>query len=174
MNEAETYLVETIKSFRGLKSNATKAIEQITDEELHYRPDPESNTVSIIIHHMAGNMLSRFTEFLTTDGEKEWRKRDEEFENTFYSRDDVIKLWDKGWDCLLKTLESLTVDDLTKKVFIRGESHTVIRALLRQLAHYAYHTGQIVYICKHLRSKEFKSLSIPRGQSGNYIPEKRS
>ena len=158
----EVYLLETLKSLKGLKSNAEGAIAQISDEELHYFPDTESNNVAIIMKHMAGNMVSRFTDFLTTDGEKKWRDRDQEFVDESKSREELFKLWNKGWDILLKTISDLKSEDLLKIVTIRGEEHTIIRALNRQLAHYAYHTGQIVYLCKHIRTSEFQSLSIPR------------
>jgi hypothetical protein len=173
MNISELYLLETLKSFKGLKSNAEKAIEQINDNQMHFHPDEESNSVAVIMHHMAGNMLSRFTDFLTTDGEKEWRDRDSEFIDDNSDKKKIFSLWNKGWDCLLSTLQSLKPEDLDKTVYIRGEEHTVIRALQRQLAHYAYHTGQIVFLCKQIRKSEFKSLTIPRGQSKSFVPEGR-
>ena len=163
MNEvAETYILETIKSFRGLKSISEKAIDQIGDEEMHYCPDSESNSIAIMIKHLAGNMLSRFTDFLTTDGEKEWRNRDSEFIDDGKSREELFEFWNKGWSLLFEVLSELTTDDLLKIVTIRREEHTVLRALHRQLTHYGYHTGQIVYLCKHIRSTDFQSLSIPR------------
>lgn len=158
----ETYLLEIIKSLRGLKSNAEKAIEQINEEEMHFSPDKESNSVALIMKHMSGNMLSRFTDFLTTDGEKEWRNRDMEFVDEGKTRSEIFEHWNNGWTLLLHTVSGLKPEDLLKPVFIRGEEHTVLRALQRQLVHYAYHTGQIVYLCKHIRSTDFKSLSIPR------------
>jgi hypothetical protein len=165
MNEvAETYLLETIKSLRGLKSNCEKAIAQINDEELHFQSDPESNSVAIIMKHLAGNMLSRFTDLLTSDGEKEWRKRDQEFIDENLAREKLTDLWNRGWNCLFDALEKLSPGDLLKIILIRSEEHTVIRALNRQLVHYAYHAGQIVYICKQIRKSEFKSLSIPRSK----------
>jgi hypothetical protein len=160
----ENYLLETIKSFKGLKSTAEKAIAQISDEELHYFPDTESNNVAIIMKHMAGNMISRFTDFLTTDGEKVWRKRDGEFIDEGKNREELFEIWNKGWQVLFETLSLLTADDLLKIVTIRREEYTVIRALQRQLSHYGYHTGQIVYLCKHIRSTGFQSLSIPRNK----------
>lgn len=165
---ASVYLLECLKSFRGLKSNAEKAMEQVTDQELHVQPDSESNSISVIVKHMAGNMRSRFTEFLTTDGEKPNRDRDAEFIDSFNSRDELMKDWNNGWNCVFETLQSLKAEDLDKTVFIRGEAHSVLRAIQRQLVHYAYHTGQIVYLCKHIRSESFTSLSIPRGQSSAF------
>ena len=171
MSVDELYLLETIKSLRGLRSLSEKAIEQISDEELHYSPDPESNSVAIIMKHIAGNMLSRFTDFLTTDGEKQWRKRDSEFLEDKISRMKIFEFWNQGWNCTIEAVKNLYPADLNKIIFIRDEEHTVMRALQRQLVHYAYHTGQIVYLCKQIRKSGFKSLSIPRGQSENYIPQ---
>ena len=141
MTIATTYLEECTKSFHGLKSNAEKAMNQLSDAELHSAPDPESNSVVILVKHMAGNMISRFTNFLTTDGEKPDRNRDGEFIDDFKSREALMEFWDSGWTCLFDALSSLTEDDLLKTVTIRNEPHTVVRALQRQLVHYAYHTG---------------------------------
>ena len=159
---AELYLLETLKNLKGLKSIAEKAISQISKEELHYSPDKESNSVAIIMKHLAGNMLSRFTKFLTTDGEKEWRNRDQEFIDDSSTYEELFETWNKGWDCLFESLSKLQPEDLSKFIYIRGEEHTVLRALNRQLVHYAYHTGQIIYICKLIRKSDFQSLSIPR------------
>jgi uncharacterized damage-inducible protein DinB len=169
MNINRTFLEESIKSFRGLKSNAEKAIEQISDAEMHWSYNEESNSVVIIVKHMAGNMISRWTDFLTTDGEKPDRNRDGEFEDDFKSRELVMNYWNRGWKIFLDTLNSLGDDDLEKTVYIRKEPHTVIRAIQRQLAHYAYHTGQIVYLAKQIKGKDFKTLSIARGESLKYV-----
>ncbi len=166
---AELYLLESLKSFKGLKSNTEKAMQQISDSQFHEQPYEESNNVAIIVKHMAGNMLSRFTDFLTSDGEKPDRNRDGEFQDTFSTRKDLLDYWEKGWTCLFNTLQALGPDDLEKIVLIRNEEHTVLRALQRQLSHYAYHSGQIVFLCKHLKQKEFKSLSIPKGESSKYV-----
>ncbi len=172
MNEISVlYLTESIKSFKGLKSNSEKAFSQISDSEFHFLPAPDSNSVAIIIKHLAGNMISRFTDFLTTDGEKPGRNRDEEFIDSFQSREEILAVWEKGWQCLFNAISSLKEDDLTKTIYIRNEAHTVIRAIHRQLTHYAYHCGQIVFLCKQIRSEQFKSLSIPRGESGKYQNE---
>ena len=171
MSGEELYLLETIKSLRGIKSLAEKAIEQISEEELHYSPDSESNSVAIIMKHISGNMLSRFTDFLTSDGEKSWRKRDNEFIDEKLSRDGILEFWNRGWECVLNAVKDLKPEDLASKVFIRDEEHTVMRALQRQLVHYSYHTGQIVYLCKQIRKSEFHTLSISRGQSENYTPQ---
>lgn len=165
MNEnlGKHYLENSIHEFRKLKDLGDKSFNQIKDEDFFWSPDEESNSIAIIVRHLSGNMISRWTDFLTTDGEKKDRKRDEEFERIFYTdKDDVISRWEKGWNRLFKTLESLNEDDLLKEVKIRKEPHTVIQAINRQLTHYAYHIGQIVYISKHLESSNWKSLSIPR------------
>ena len=169
MNPGELFLEESIKSFKGLKSNAEKATEQLSDQELHWSFNEESNSIAIVMKHLAGNMLSRWTDFLTTDGEKPNRNRDGEFEDDFTSRAQLMEFWNKGWKVLTDTLNGLSEDDLLKTVTIRNEPHTVIRAIQRQLAHYAYHCGQIVYVAKQLRGKEFKTLSIPRGESAKYV-----
>lgn len=164
---AELYLLETLKSLKGLKSSAEKAISQISNEELHFSPDKESNSVAIIMKHLAGNMVSRFTNFLTTDGEKEWRKRDQEFIDENKTHEELFDLWNNGWECLFEALSKLQPEELSKLIYIRGEEHTVLRALNRQLVHYAYHTGQIIYICKQIRKSDFQSLSIPRSKPDN-------
>ncbi len=165
MNEnlGKHYLENSIHEFRKLKDLGDKSFNQIKDEDFFWSPDEESNSIAIIVRHLSGNMISRWTDFLTTDGEKKNRKRDEEFERIFYTdKDDVISRWEKGWKRLFKTMDSLTDKDLLKEVKIRNEPHTVIQAINRQLTHYAYHIGQIVYISKHLESSNWKSLSIPR------------
>lgn len=158
----ELYLLELLKSLKGLKSVSEKAIEQISGEEMHFQPDPESNSVAIVMKHLAGNMISRFTDFLTSDGEKTWRNRDEEFVDDSKTEEELFAFWNKGWKCLIDAVTSLNSDDLLKSVYIRGEEHSVLRALQRQLVHYSYHTGQIVFLCKQIRSTGFKTLSMPR------------
>jgi hypothetical protein len=146
-----------------MKTLAERAIEQASDEDLNVRLDPESNSIAVIMRHMAGNLRSRFTDFLTTDGEKPDRNRDAEFElDGPLSRVQVMSDWESGWDRLFEALERLTADDLLRDVYIRGERHSVIQALDRQMTHHAYHVGQIVFLAKHFRSSEWKSLSIPR------------
>ena len=168
MSVSKVFLEESIKSFHGLKSNAEKALVQLADSDLHYQPDPESNSIVIIMKHLAGNMLSRFTDFLTTDGEKPGRNRDNEFIDDFTSLEQLMNYWNEGWTCLFKALDELKEDDLLKTVYIRNEPHTVIRAMQRQLSHYAYHCGQIVFLAKQIKSKDFKTLSIARGKSNEY------
>ncbi len=170
MTTGQIFLEESIKSFRGLKSNAEKAIEQLSDADLHWAYDSESNSIVIIMKHLAGNMVSRWTDFLTTDGEKADRNRDGEFEDDFKSREQLMQYWNHGWKIFLETLNGLNEEDLLKIVYIRKEAHTVVRAIQRQLSHYAYHCGQIVYVAKQIKGKEFKTLSIARGESSKFEP----
>jgi hypothetical protein len=166
---AKEYLTESIKSFHGLKSNAEKAIAQLDEIDLHYQPNTESNSIAIIMKHLAGNMLSRFTDFLTSDGEKPDRNRDSEFIDDFISGNELINFWNKGWNCIFKALEELKEEHLLQTVYIRNEPHTVLRAIQRQLAHYAYHCGQIVFLAKQIKGSAFKTLSIVRGHSNDFI-----
>jgi len=160
------YLDEVRRQFRGHKRLAEGAIAQLKDEELFLTIDSESNSVAILVKHMAGNMRSRFTDFLTTDGEKPDRNRDQEFEiSSATTRADVMRWWEEGWARVVSAIESLKPEDLMRAVTIRGEPHTVLQAINRQLSHYAYHVGQIVFLSKHFRSNEWQSLSIPRGKS---------
>ena len=131
-------------------------------------PTSESNSIAIIVQHLAGNMISRFTNFLTEDGEKEWRQRDDEFEVHNYSKHQVIDLWNKGWECCFNALESLTENDLETIIYIRKEPLSVVDAINRQLAHYPYHIGQIIFIGRMIKNKDWKNLSIPKGQSQQY------
>jgi len=166
---AAHYLNEASRQFRGHKRLAEGAIAQVKDEELFVTLDAEANSVAIIIKHMAGNMRSRFTDFLATDGEKPDRHRDQEFELTDHpSREEIMRWWEQGWASVFSALDSVKPQDLMRTVTIRAEPHTVLQAINRQVAHYAYHVGQIVFLAKHLRSKEWKSLSVPRGQSEEF------
>jgi hypothetical protein len=151
-----------------------KAMAQTTDEGLFVQPDNESNSIAIIVNHLAGNMLSRWTDFMTTDGEKEWRNRDEEFENILDSREMLMNRWNAGWECLENALNSITTADLDKIIYIRNEGHNVSEAILRQLAHYPYHIGQMVFLAKMLSYGNWKSLSIPKNASSGYNQEKFS
>ncbi len=162
------YLATVIRRVKYYKELGEKALEQLDEKDLHFHPNEESNSIAIIVQHLAGNMLSRFTNFLTEDGEKEWRRRDDEFEIHPYSKQQVMALWEKGWRCFLDTIGSLTKDDLLKTIYIRKEPMTVIDAINRQLAHYPHHIGQILFIGKLIKGKEWKSLSIPKGQSMQY------
>ena len=170
MNDvASHYLDEAHRQMRGHKRLAEGAMAQLKDHELFLTLDPESNSIAIIVKHMAGNMRSRFTDFLTTDGEKPDRNRDQEFElGPSTTRADLTKMWEEGWTRVFTAIETLKPEDVMRKVTIRGEPHTVLQAINRQIAHYAYHTGQIVFVAKHIRSSKWKSLSIPRGKSEDY------
>jgi hypothetical protein len=171
MSAGKIFIEETIKSFKGMKSNVEKALEQLNDTEIHWSLNEESNSIAIIMKHVAGNMISRWTDFMTTDGEKENRNRDDEFIDEFSSRPQLMDYWNKGWQVTLDSLTSLTENDLEKTIYIRKEPHTVVRAMQRSLAHIAYHCGQIVYLAKQMKGKDFKSLSIPRGESSKYVTE---
>ncbi len=159
------YLVSSRKQFRYYKSLGDKAMEQVSENGMHWKYNNESNSIAVIIRHIAGNSLSRWTDFLTTDGEKEWRDRDDEFENEILTKDELLALWEKGWQCLFDAIDPLVDSDLLHIVYIRNESHTVIEAINRQLAHIPYHVGQIVFIAKILLDRNWKSLTIPKGQS---------
>jgi hypothetical protein len=159
-------LDDSRKAMRAYKKLAEKALDQLKDDEYFVTLDEESNSVAVVMKHMAGNMFSRWTDFLTTDGEKPNRNRDYEFvilANT--SKNDVRDYWERGWQCVFAALDPLQIEDLDKRVFIRGEEHTIVQAINRQLMHYAYHIGQIVYLAKHFRSTDWSSLSIPRNRS---------
>ncbi|MFZ0419655.1 MAG: DUF1572 family protein [Candidatus Sulfotelmatobacter sp.] len=166
---ATHYIDEARRQFRGNKRLAEAAVAQLKDEDLFVTLDPESNSVAILVKHLAGNMRSRFTDFLTTDGEKPNRFRDQEFElNAATTRADVLRWWEEGWAQVFATLDALKPEDVMRTVTIRGEPHTVLQAINRQIAHYASHTGQIIFLSKHLRSNDWKTLSIPRGKSEDY------
>ena len=169
MGDQDAHLLEIcIARFRGLKLLADKALAQVEDEQLHEVPAPDTNSIAVIMKHMAGNMRSRWTDFLTSDGEKPWRKRDREFEETGRSREEVEADWESGWACLFSALEGLGPEDLGRQVTIRTEPHSVIEALLRQLSHYGYHVGQIVYVAHMLRGEGWETLSVARGASEGF------
>jgi uncharacterized damage-inducible protein DinB len=160
------YLEETSRSLRGIKRHADTAMAQLSDEQFFAAPDRESNSVAIIVKHIAGNMRSRFTDFLTTDGEKPDRNRDQEFiVATGATRAEILGVWEKYWQLVLDTVQTLTPDDLTRQVTIRSEPHTVLQAVNRQLAHYSHHVGQIVFLAKHLKGADWATLSVSKGQS---------
>jgi uncharacterized damage-inducible protein DinB len=173
---AKHFLEDALTNFRAYKKLAEKALAQVSDEEFFLSLDEEGNSIAVIIKHMAGNMLSRWTDFLNSDGEKPDRNRDMEFVVAQgAARGDLLALWERGWACLFGALEPLTPSDFSRKVLIRGEEHSIVEAVTRQLTHYAYHTGQIVFLAKHFRSAEWKSLSIPRNRSAEfnaYLTEK--
>jgi uncharacterized damage-inducible protein DinB len=160
-----SYLEDSKTLFRQYKKLGDGAIEQVTDEQLFAVFDEEMNSIAILVKHMAGNMRSRWTDFLTSDGEKPGRNRDSEFEEPPQNREALLRLWGEGWSLLFKALESLRDEDLDRTVSIRGEAHSVMQAIHRQIAHYAYHSGQIVFLAKQLQHRNWKSLSVPRGKS---------
>ena len=168
------YLESIKKQFEFYKLLGEKTIGQLPDEKLYWQYNKESNSIAIIVKHLWGNMLSRWTDFLTSDGEKQWRERDAEFENNINSREELLAKWDEGWKCLFDAINPLTNEDLEKEIFIRNMGHSVTEAINRQLAHYAYHVGQIVFIGKMICNEDWVSLSIPRGDSKNYNEEKFS
>jgi Protein of unknown function (DUF1572) len=160
-----SYLEDSLSLFRYYKKLCEGAMEQVTDEQLLTVLDPEMNSIAVIVKHMVGNMRSRWTDFLTSDGEKLDRNRDSEFVEPPSSREDLMKSWENGWNCVFAALEPLSDADVTRTVTIRGEPHSVMQAINRQIAHYAYHCGQIVLLAKHFRQDEWKSLSVPRNRS---------
>ncbi len=168
------YLDSVKKQFEYYKSLGDKTFEQLPDNALFWQYNEESNSIAIIVKHLWGNMLSRWTDFLTTDGEKDNRNRDSEFENDIKSRTDLLEKWNTGWTCLFSALNDLTENDLDKIIYIRNQGHTVLEAINRQLAHYPYHVGQIVFIGKMIANNNWKSLSIPKGNSKVYNDEKFS
>lgn len=169
-----SYLESTKKQFLYYKLLGEKAMDQLQPEQLFVSVTEDTNSIATIIKHISGNMLSRWTDFLTTDGEKEWRNRDAEFENTIKTKEELLKVWNDGWDCFLNTLNSLTPNQLTDIIYIRNEGHTVVEAINRQLAHYPYHIGQIVFYAKMLKKEDWTSLSIPKNNSKNYNADKFS
>jgi len=168
MNMLSVYLPGVILNFRTYKALADKTISQLEDAEINIAQDEHSNSMALLVKHMHGNMISRWTDFLTTDGEKPDRHRDSEFEGELKDKAALIKLWEAGWDCMFHTLESLKEEDLRKTIYIRGEAHTVMEAINRQMMHYAYHVGQMVYLGKLIRGGTWHSLSIPKGKSEEF------
>ena len=171
-SNGNNYLSSVKNLFRYYKTLGDRTLEKLNEEQIHWQYNQESNSVAIIIKHIAGNSLSRWTDFLTTDGEKPWRDRDQEFEDPLSSKEDLLALWDKGWQCIYNSIDALTEDDLMRTVYIRKESHTVIEAINRQLAHIPYHVGQIIYIAKMVAVENWSSLTIPKGQSKAFNDEK--
>ncbi len=166
---AQHYLTDALQTFRDQKKLAERAFAQTSDEDFFRTIDKESNSIAINMQHMAGNMLSRWTDFLTTDGEKPNRERDLEFVIVADTvKADLLAYWEKGWQCVFAAIEPLGHEDLLRVVLIRGQEHTVLQAINRQIAHYAYHTGQIVYLAKHFKSSEWQSLSVPRNKSAEF------
>ena len=170
----KSYLTSIIKQFQYYKSLGDKTFKNLSFEEMQKEFAKDSNSISIIVKHLAGNMLSRWTNFLTEDGEKEWRQRDMEFVDSFTSKDDIVEYWNKGWKCFFEAITSLEEKDLEYIVYIRNQGHTVTEAINRQLAHYSYHVGQIVFLGKLIKGEQWTSLSIPKGNSSSYNKDKFS
>ncbi len=170
MNET-IFLKSAIQQFHDYKLLGEKTFAQVDEAGFHYQPNAITNSIAINITHLHGNMLSRWTNFLTEDGEKDWRQRDDEFEIHTYSKEKLVQLWEEGWQPVFKTLESLEPADLEKTIYIRTQPLIVIEAIHRQLTHYAYHVGQIVMLGKIIKGTEWKNLSIPKGESGKFNVE---
>jgi len=166
--DAQLFLDSITKHFRGQKTTADKAIAQLSDEQLRRPLDENTNSVAVIMKHVGGNLRSRFTDFLTTDGDKPDRNRDGEFIDDFPSRDAILQHWERGWSTLFDALAALTADDLTKTITIRGEPHSVVDALHRSLAHNGYHAGQIVQLARYLAKDRWETITIPRGGSEEF------
>ena len=166
------YIDSSRKQFEYYKLLGEKTFSQLSDEQLFWLSDDEANSISIIVKHLHGNMLSRWTDFLTSDGEKVWRKRDSEFEQGVIDRSSLLSLWEKGWACVFQALDSVNETNADTVVYIRNQGHSIMEAVNRQLAHYSYHVGQIVFIGRMLKGKDWSSLSIPRGNSNAYNQEK--
>ena len=169
-----TYLPSVKKQFRYYKSLGERSFSQIGDKDLFWQAHSDSNSIAIIVHHLSGNMLSRWTNFLTEDGEKEWRQRDLEFEDVIHSRAELLKKWEEGWSCLFQALETIHEGNFGQEILIRNQPHSVVEAINRQLAHYAYHIGEIVFISKMRKGKDWVSLTIPKGQSDAFNADKFS
>jgi hypothetical protein len=168
LKNTTSYIEDSLSLLRYYKNLAERAMEQVTDQQLLTALDAEMNSIAVTVKHMAGNMRSRWTDFLTSDGEKPDRDRDSEFVEPPSRREDLLKMWEDGWQCVFGALEPLSDADMARTVTIRGEAHSVMQAVNRQLAHYAYHCGQIVFLAKHFSHQHWKSLSVPRNKSGEF------
>jgi len=176
MEATNSYLESVKKQFLYYKTLGEKAMEQLEPEQLFVAINEDTNSIATIVKHLSGNMLSRWTDFLTADGEKEWRNRDSEFDSCFHGNDkkELLATWDKGWECFFDALNGLQTEQLSEIIYIRNEGHTVIEAINRQLAHYPYHIGQIIFYAKMLKESEWTSLSIPKNKSNSYNSDKFS
>ncbi len=170
----EGYIYSATKQFEYYKTLGDKTFAQLNEHDLFWQYNEQSNSIAITVNHLWGNMMSRWTDFLNSDGEKEWRNRDLEFETIIKSREELLKKWVEGWQCLFSALESINEDNFDTKIFIRNQSHSIVEAVNRQMMHYAYHVGQIVYIGRMAKGKEWQSLSIPKGASKDFNKEKFS
>jgi hypothetical protein len=168
----QNFLESSIKLFQYYKSLAEKAMAQLSDDQVMQKPNDASNSIALIVHHLSGNMLSRFTDFLTSDGEKPWRNREAEFSESYPDKAAMMEAWEKGWACLFAALKGLQPEDMSKVIYIRNEGQTILEAIQRQLAHYASHVGQILYQAKNIKGHSFQSLSIPKGGSADFNKDK--
>lgn len=168
MTNSSSIFKEIIQGFHKMKGLGDKTMEQLSFEELTFQLDKEDNSIAIIVKHMWGNMLSRWTHFLTEDGEKTFRDRDNEFVDNLNSKEEIIQLWEEGWQCLFDALNEINEENISSTVYIRKEAHTVTQAVLRQYSHYSYHIGQMVQLGKHIKQENWKSLSIPKGKSNDF------
>jgi len=172
MESTTAYLESVKKQFLYYKTLGEKAMAQLEAQQLFTSVNDDTNSIAVIVQHLSGNMLSRWTDFLTTDGEKDWRNRDDEFENILETKEEILKIWNDGWRCFFDAINSLKPEQLSEIIYIRNEGHTVVGAINRQLAHYPYHIGQIVFYAKMLKKSDWESLSIPRNKSNSYNAEK--
>jgi len=170
----ENYLNSIKKQFTYYKILGDKTFEQLDESDFFWQHNPESNSIAITVNHISGNMKSRWTDFLTTDGEKEWRNRDSEFENIIKTKDELLTKWNEGWGCLFTALNAINEANFEQEIFIRNQSHSIIEAINRQLAHYSYHIGQIVYLGRMIKGHSWISLSLPKGKSVEYNKAKFS
>ncbi len=166
------YLESARKQFKYYKMLGDKTIDRLTEEEILWQYNEESNSIAIIVNHLWGNMMSRWTNFLTEDGEKSWRNRDREFEDVIRTKAELEAKWEEGWGCLFDALDTLNEDKFNQLIYIRNQGHTIVEAINRQITHYAYHVGQMVFLAKIIKGSAWESLSIPRGQSTTYNKEK--
>jgi hypothetical protein len=169
-----SYLPSIRKQFEYYKSLGDRTFKQLSEEELFWQSDVEANSIAILVKHLVGNMLSRWTNFLTEDGEKSWRDRDDEFVDSYQTKDDILTAWEQGWNCLFTALDALNDNQLESVVYIRNMGHTVVEAINRQLCHYSYHVGQIVLLGRMQKKEQWTSLSVPKGASKNYNADKFS
>jgi len=174
MSTARNFLDSSLLLYRYYKKLGEGVLRQLNEDELKRAPDPESNSIAVIVKHLHGNMRSRFTDFLTSDGEKLWRERDDEFVHSLDSKESILQAWEEGWQVVFEAVENLQAEDVGKIVYIRNQGHTVLEAMQRQLGHYAYHIGQMVFWAKHLKGDDWESLSVPKGKSKAFNAEKFS
>lgn len=168
MSFSKDFIESLVSEFRRYKTLGEKTFAQLSDDEIHWRNDTNDNSIAIIVKHIAGNMLSRWTNFLTEDGEKNWRHRETEFENPPTTKAEMIAAWEKGWNCLFEALDMVNKENFNQKIKIRNEEHSILEAVQRQLGHYANHVGQIVYVGRMIKSNDWQSLSIPKGGSADF------